>query len=182
VKSHTQLQSMIWTSTVQIRKHEYSSDLDFIKLFVDILSLYILTWVMWVCSHIHLLRFNNVDHVIVSDIFYQFEKNISFCFCQKKKLQGRRYGVIFFFFSFYLYIGPDAYNDFFVYIGPDTYNGRVYIFLSKYEDSRKHYSSIRLSTCHVNLMWSYSTILTHIWVTFIEHHLLCDVNKSLLTL
>jgi len=31
---------MIWTPTLQIRKHEYSGDLDLIILFVDILSLY----------------------------------------------------------------------------------------------------------------------------------------------
>jgi len=35
-----QIQSMIWTSTLQIRKHEYSGDLDLIILFVGILSLY----------------------------------------------------------------------------------------------------------------------------------------------
>jgi len=32
------IQSMIWTSTLQIRKHEYSGDLDFIILFVDIFA------------------------------------------------------------------------------------------------------------------------------------------------
>jgi len=31
---------MIWTSTLQIRKQEYSGDLDFIILFVGILPLY----------------------------------------------------------------------------------------------------------------------------------------------
>ena len=31
---------MIWTSTLHIRKHEYSSNLDFIILFVGILMLY----------------------------------------------------------------------------------------------------------------------------------------------
>jgi len=31
---------MIWTSTLQIRKHVYSDDLDLIILFVGILSLY----------------------------------------------------------------------------------------------------------------------------------------------
>jgi len=35
-----QIQSMIWTSTLQIRKHEYSGDLDLIILFVGILPLY----------------------------------------------------------------------------------------------------------------------------------------------
>jgi len=31
---------MIWASTLQIQKHEYSGDLDFIILFVGILPLY----------------------------------------------------------------------------------------------------------------------------------------------
>jgi len=31
---------MIWTSTLQIQKHEYSGDLDFIMLFVGMLPLY----------------------------------------------------------------------------------------------------------------------------------------------
>jgi len=38
--SQSQIQSMIWTSTLQIRKHEYSGDLDFIILILVILPLY----------------------------------------------------------------------------------------------------------------------------------------------
>jgi hypothetical protein len=39
--SQLQIQSMIWASALQIRKHEYSGDFNFIKLFVvDILPLY----------------------------------------------------------------------------------------------------------------------------------------------
>ncbi|AES90450.1 transmembrane protein, putative [Medicago truncatula] len=33
---------MIWTPTLQIRKHEYFRDLDFIILFVGIWSLYVI--------------------------------------------------------------------------------------------------------------------------------------------
>jgi len=33
---------MIWVSTLQIRKHRYSGDLDFIILFVGILLLYVI--------------------------------------------------------------------------------------------------------------------------------------------
>ena len=33
---------MIWASMLQIRKYEYSGDLDFIILFVGILSLYVI--------------------------------------------------------------------------------------------------------------------------------------------
>jgi len=38
--SQLQIQSMIWASTLQIRKHEYFGDLEFIILFVGILPLY----------------------------------------------------------------------------------------------------------------------------------------------
>jgi len=38
--SQSQIQSMIWTPTLQIQKHEYSGYLDFIMLLVDTLSLY----------------------------------------------------------------------------------------------------------------------------------------------
>jgi len=38
--SQLQVQSVIWASTLQIRKHENFGDLDFILLFVGILSLY----------------------------------------------------------------------------------------------------------------------------------------------
>jgi len=52
-----QIQWMIWASTLQIRKHEYFGDLNFIILFVGILSLYAINWVLWVCLQIHPLRF-----------------------------------------------------------------------------------------------------------------------------
>ena len=38
--SQSQIQSMIWTSTLQIQKHEYSDDLDFIILFFVCILLY----------------------------------------------------------------------------------------------------------------------------------------------
>jgi hypothetical protein len=38
--SQLQIQSMIWTSTLQIRKHEHSDDFNFFILFVGILPFY----------------------------------------------------------------------------------------------------------------------------------------------
>jgi len=52
-----QIQSIIWTSTLQIRKHEYSGDFDLIILFVGILRCMLLTWMLWVCSQFYPLRF-----------------------------------------------------------------------------------------------------------------------------
>jgi len=54
---------MIWTSTLQIQKHVYYGDLDFIVLFVDILALYVIY--LDVVSF-----FTHVYSFIVYDVFY----------------------------------------------------------------------------------------------------------------
>ena len=59
------------TSTLQIRKHEYSGDLDFIILFVGILSLYAINLGvvdLFVDSSFMFLAML-IDHTIVSDVF-----------------------------------------------------------------------------------------------------------------
>jgi len=59
---------------LQILKHGYSSNLDFILLFVGILSLYAINLsVVSLFAYLPLYVFSDVDHVIVSDEFYQFE-------------------------------------------------------------------------------------------------------------
>jgi len=62
---------MIWTSTLQIRKHEYSGDLDLIILFIGILSLYAIN--LDDVSMFAISSFTFIDDVIVSYVFYRFE-------------------------------------------------------------------------------------------------------------
>jgi len=74
---------MIWTSTLQIWKHEYFGDLDFIILFVGILSMYAINLGAVSLFADSLFTFLAM---FVSDVLYRFEwMNIVFCFCQKKK-------------------------------------------------------------------------------------------------
>jgi len=61
---------MIWVSTLQIRKHEYFSELDFIILFVDILSLYVIN-----LGDVSLFAGSAFTFLamFVFDVLYQFE-------------------------------------------------------------------------------------------------------------
>jgi len=62
-------QSMIWTSTLQIRMHEYSDDFNFIILFVDIMLLYVIN-----LDHVSLFRDSSfMVLAILNDVLYQFE-------------------------------------------------------------------------------------------------------------
>ncbi|AET00152.1 transmembrane protein, putative [Medicago truncatula] len=61
---------MIWTSTLQIRKHGYFSDLGFIILFVGILPLYAIN--LGVVSLFANSPFTFLA-MFVSDVLYQFE-------------------------------------------------------------------------------------------------------------
>ena len=68
-----QIQSIIWASTLQIRKHEYFGDLYFIILFVVILPL-----LTWCCKF--LCRFTVY---VFSDVCIWYTLWILFCFCKK---------------------------------------------------------------------------------------------------
>jgi len=61
---------MIWASTLQIQKHEYFSDLDFIILFVGILPLYVIN--LGVVSLFADSPFTFLA-MFVFDVLYQFE-------------------------------------------------------------------------------------------------------------
>jgi len=65
-----QIQSMIWASTLQIRKHGYFSDLDFIILFVGIFPLYAIN-----LGAVSLFADSSFTFLtmFVSDILYQFK-------------------------------------------------------------------------------------------------------------
>ncbi|AES75367.1 transmembrane protein, putative [Medicago truncatula] len=65
---------MIWASTLQIQKNVYFGDLDFIILFVGILPLYAINLdaVSLFADSLYYV-FSDINHVIVSDVFYQFE-------------------------------------------------------------------------------------------------------------
>ncbi|CAJ2639951.1 unnamed protein product [Trifolium pratense] len=66
---------MIWASTLQIRRHGYFGDFNFIILFVvGILPLYAINSdaVSFVRRFI-LYVFSDVDFVVVFDVIYQFE-------------------------------------------------------------------------------------------------------------
>ena len=73
--SQLQIQPMIWASTLQIRRHGYFGDFNFIILFVvGILPLYAINSdaVSFVRRFI-LYVFSDVDYVVVFDVIYQFE-------------------------------------------------------------------------------------------------------------
>jgi len=72
---------MIWTSTLQIWKQEYSGDLDFIILFVGILSLYAIN-----LGDVSLFADSPFTFLAMLILMYYVSLNewISFCFCQKK--------------------------------------------------------------------------------------------------
>ena len=73
--SQLQIQPMIWASTLQIRRHGYFGDFNFIILFVvGILPLYAINLdaVNFVRRFI-LYVFSDADYVIVFDVFYQFK-------------------------------------------------------------------------------------------------------------
>jgi len=81
--SQLQIQSMIWASTLQIRKHGCFGDLNFIILFVSILPLYAIN--LGVVSLFADSSFTLLA-MFVSDVLYQFEwKNIDL-FLSKKKV------------------------------------------------------------------------------------------------
>jgi len=73
---------MIWASTLQIRKHGYFDDLDFIILFASILPMYAINLgTMSLFADSSPFTFFTM---FVSDVLYRFEwMNIIFCFCQK---------------------------------------------------------------------------------------------------
>jgi len=68
--SQLQIQLMIWTSTLQIQKHGYFVDLDFIILFIGILSLYAIN--LDVVSLFANSPFT-ILVIFVFDVLYQFE-------------------------------------------------------------------------------------------------------------
>ena len=74
-----QIQSMIWASTLQIRKYGYFGGLDFIILFVGILSLYAVS-LFTDSSFTFLTKF-----VSDCDVLYQFEWMNIVLFLSKKK-------------------------------------------------------------------------------------------------
>jgi len=63
---------MIWASTLQIQNHRYYGDLDFIILFIGVLSLYVINLDV-VSLFVDSSVFSNVDHIIVFDVFHQFK-------------------------------------------------------------------------------------------------------------
>ncbi|KAK2432666.1 hypothetical protein QL285_018033 [Trifolium repens] len=73
--SHLQIQSMIWTSTLQIRRHGYFGDFNFIILFVvGILPLYAINLdavSLFADSSFTFLA--NVEYVIIFDVIDQFD-------------------------------------------------------------------------------------------------------------
>jgi len=85
--SQLQIQSMIWASTLQIRKHEYFGDSNFTILFVHILLLYAIN--LGAVSLLADSPFTCLT-MFVSDVMYSINFNewISFCFCKKKKRIG----------------------------------------------------------------------------------------------
>jgi len=83
------IQSMIWTSTLQIRKHGYSSDLDLIILFVGILTLYAINLDAVSLFTVSSFTFLAILMMLLY-LMYSIDLNewISFCFCQKKNLKS----------------------------------------------------------------------------------------------
>jgi len=73
---------MIWTSTLQIQKHEYIDDLGFIILFVGILSLYAIN--LGVVSLFADSPFTFLA-MFVSDVLYRFKWMNIILFLSKKK-------------------------------------------------------------------------------------------------
>ena len=84
--SQLQIQSMIWASTLQMRKHEYFGDLVFIILFVGILTLYAIN--LGVVSLFADSSFMFLT-MFVSDVMYSINLNewILFSFCQKEVIK-----------------------------------------------------------------------------------------------
>jgi len=78
--SQLQIQSMIWVSTLQIRKHGYFGDLDFIILFVGILPLYAINLSVVILFADSSFMFFTM---IAFDVLYQFEWISFCCFCKK---------------------------------------------------------------------------------------------------
>ena len=90
-----QIQSMIWTSTLQIRKHGYSGDFDLIILFVGILSLYAIN--LDVVSLFAVSSFTFlVILMMLLYLMYSINLNewISFCFCQKKNMSTYNFHLV----------------------------------------------------------------------------------------
>jgi len=78
--SQSQIRSMIWTPTLQIWKHEYSGDLDFI-FFGGISPLYAIN-----LDVMSLFADSSFTFLAMLILMYSINLNewISFCFCQKK--------------------------------------------------------------------------------------------------
>jgi hypothetical protein len=81
-----QIQSMIWTSTLQIRRHGYFGDFNFIILFVvGILPLYAINLdAVSLFADSSFMFLANVEYVIVFDVIYQFEWMNIILFLSKK--------------------------------------------------------------------------------------------------
>ena len=79
--SQSQIQSMIWMSTLQIRKHVYFDDLNFIILFVAILPLYAIN----LCA-VNLFVDSSFMFLAILILIYYINLNewISFLFSTKK--------------------------------------------------------------------------------------------------
>jgi len=80
--SQLQIQSMIWTSMLQMRKHNYFGDFDFIILFVGILSFYAINLADLSLFADSSLMFLEMFVLICS---INLNEWISFYFCQKNK-------------------------------------------------------------------------------------------------
>jgi len=81
-----QIQSMIWTSTLQIRKHGYSGDLDLIILFVGILPLYAINLDVVSLFAVSSFTFLAILMMLLYLMYFiDLNELISFCFCQKEK-------------------------------------------------------------------------------------------------
>jgi len=80
-----QIQSMIWTSTLQIRKHGCSSDLDLSISFVGILPLYAINLDAGSLFAVSSFTFLAILMMLLY-LMYSIDLNkwISFCFCKKK--------------------------------------------------------------------------------------------------
>jgi hypothetical protein len=83
--SQLQVQSMIWASTLQIRKHEYFGDLNFIILFVGILPMYAINLCALSLFPNSSLFYVFSDVCIWCDVLYQFEWMNIVLFLSKKE-------------------------------------------------------------------------------------------------
>ena len=80
-----QIKSIIYASTLKIWKHGYFDHLDFIILFVGILSLSAINLVLRVCLQIPFTFLALLNILLYVMYYINLNERISFCFCQKLK-------------------------------------------------------------------------------------------------